>query len=145
MEKIKIINDPNGIRTANEKIWAMQFKDLIPKTLVSSDLSEMKTFLKQHKKIVAKPTDGFGGSSVFIVDEKDPNASVTFETLSEKGSRYIILQKYIEEASVGDKRILLLNGEPLGAILRVQSGEDHRNNFFAGGKPEEYGNHRSRS
>lgn len=132
-ESIPVINHPTGIRTANEKIWAMQFEKYIPKTLVSCRIDEMMHFLKEEKDIIVKPTDGFGGSSVFRLREGDQNARVTFETLTKNEKEYLILQKYIEDAEVGDKRIILLDGEPLGAVLRVHATGEHRNNFFAGG------------
>ena len=133
---IAIINDPAGIRGANEKLWAMNFPDLMPETCVTRSREEFARFLDRHDTIVAKPTDGFGGLGVFIVKRSDGNASVIFETLSANASQHIVLQALVPEASEGDKRILLLNGDILGAVLRVQDGADHRNNFFAGGKPQ---------
>jgi glutathione synthase len=132
---VVVINDPDGIRTTNEKIWALQFHDLIPPTLVTAGEDRFTSFLAEHRKVVAKPTDGFGGQGVFIVEDGDTNAGVIFETLSDHGQRAIIIQRYIPEATIGDKRILLLDGEPLGAVLRVHGDSDHRNNFFAGGQP----------
>lgn len=134
--QVKVFNSPHGIRTVNEKVWATQFTSIIPSTLVTADITRAKEFLAKHKKIVAKPSNAFGGASVFIVQSGDTNASVIFETLSNLGRNKMILQAYIPAAEVGDKRILLLNGDPLGAVLRVHSATDHRNNFFAGGKPQ---------
>ena len=133
--RIKVINSPQGIRTVNEKIWATQFKAVIPETLITSNLALAKKFLIQQGHIVAKPANGFGGSSVFKLSAGDSNASVVFETLSHLGKSKMILQAYIDAAQVGDKRVLLVDGEPVGCVLRVHSPEDHRNNFFAGGKP----------
>ena len=135
VKTIPVINSPNGIRTVNEKIWAMQFTSLVPKTLISRHRHELLDFLKDEKDIIAKPTDGHGGKGVFRVKKGDVNINVIFETLTNGFQREIIVQKYIKEAQKGDKRILLLNGEPLGAVLRVHSKDDHRNNFFSGGKP----------
>jgi glutathione synthase len=134
-ERIAVINDPAGIRGANEKLWAMNFPDLMPETCVTRSREEFIAFLASHESIVVKPTDGFGGSGVFVVNRSDGNASVIFETLSANASQHVVLQALVPEASQGDKRILLLNGDILGAVLRVQDGDDHRNNFFAGGKP----------
>ena len=134
--RIVIVNNPTGIRTVNEKIWATQFTNIIPPTMVTRSITDMLSFLRDEKDIVVKPTDGFGGQSVFHVRQAERNTRVIFETLSAHGKREIILQRYIPEATHGDKRILLLNGEPLGAVLRLHSDEDHRNNFFAGGKPK---------
>ncbi len=133
---IPVLNSPSGIRTVNEKIWATQFTDLIPDTVVTRQKSEYYAFLKKHKTIIAKPTNGFGGSGVFKVNDNDSNRHVIFESLSKNGKSEVILQRYIAESSLGDKRILLLNGEPLGAVLRVHADGEHRNNFFSGGTAE---------
>ncbi|MCM8538203.1 MAG: glutathione synthase [Lentisphaeraceae bacterium] len=135
-KNVAVINSPNGIRTVNEKIWATQFTDLIPRTVISRYLSDFKEFLAKEKNIIIKPTDGFGGAGVFKISEDAPNKNVSFEMLSERDKQEVIMQQYIPEASLGDKRILLLGGEPLGAVLRVHGSDDHRNNFYAGGKPE---------
>lgn len=128
-----VLNAPHGLRTINEKIWAAQFADITPTTLITASEAEFKAFLSQHKTVVVKPTDGFGGSAVFLLSHGDKNAAVAFETL-QRMSGYVIVQAYIPAATAGDKRILLLNGEILGAVLRYHSGDDHRNNFAAGGK-----------
>lgn len=133
-KNVAVINSPNGIRTANEKIWATQFKSIIPKTIISQSRKELFKFIDKENRVIAKPTGSFGGQSIFLIDKDDTNANVILETLTSHWSKEIILQQYIPEADKGDKRILLLNGEPLGAVLRVHSDEDHRNNFFAGGK-----------
>ena len=86
--------------------------------------------------MIVKPTNGFGGTGVFRVRHGDTNAGVIFETLSDHCAKELIVQAYVPAAEVGDKRIILLNGELLGAVLRVHGEDDHRNNFFAGGRPE---------
>ena len=134
MRRIPVINSPNGIRTVNEKIWVTQFTSIIPSTMISRQKDDLWDFIKSHHHVVAKPTDGFGGQSVFQIQHNDTNTQVILETLTAYWSREIILQKYIPQAQHGDKRILLLDGEPLGAVLRVHSSHDHRNNLFAGGK-----------
>jgi glutathione synthase len=135
-KKPLVLNSPNGLRTINEKIWAAQFTDLIPKTLVTADQHEYERFLDFHQTVVIKPTDGFGGSAVFLVKAGDSNAAVTFETLKKLGG-YVIVQQYLPAAKEGDKRLLVLEGELLGAVLRHHSGGDHRNNFAAGGKAQQ--------
>jgi len=132
---IPVINNPAGIRTVNEKIWAAQFTDLIPPTMIGRKYSLLREFLQTHKEIIAKPTNSYGGQSIFYIKTGDPNTNVIFETLTAGYTRDIILQKFIPESREGDKRVILLNGEPLGAVLRLHSEEDHRNNFMAGGKP----------
>lgn len=132
---IPVINRPSGIRTVNEKIWATQFTAIIPPTLVGRNRKDLLDFLAKEKDIVAKPTGGHGGQSVFHVQSGGANANVILETLTHNWQKEIILQKFVPESKDGDKRILLLDGDPLGAVLRVHAEDDHRNNFFAGGKP----------
>jgi glutathione synthase len=133
--RVKVINSPNGIRTVNEKIWATQFTSLVPPTIVSSDKHDLLSFIKEEPDVIAKPTDGYGGQSVFHIHPGQGNTNVILETLTDRWSKEIIVQRYVPDSKDGDKRILLLNGEPLGAVLRKHSADDHRNNFFAGGKP----------
>ena len=130
-----VMNDPAGVRAVNEKVWALQFTDLVPPSLVTQSAELARVFLAEHEVVVAKPTDGFGGQGVFVVRDGEPNTNVILETLTDKGQDAIIVQRFIPEAEAGDKRILLLAGEPLGAVLRLHGKEDHRNNFFAGGQP----------
>jgi glutathione synthase len=132
---VVVINEPGGLRSVNEKLWTLGFKEFIPPTLVTRSCKKFLEFLAAHNEVVIKPTDGCGGAGVFRLSHGDSNARVAFEVLSEDGGKEVIAQKYVPEAAVGDKRILLLNGDVLGAVLRVHSEDDHRNNFFAGGKP----------
>jgi glutathione synthase len=134
-EHIPVINAPSGVRAANEKIWATQFTSLVPKTLIGANKDELREFIKSQKDVIAKPTDSFGGQSIFHMKSNEPNTNVILETMTKNWTRDIILQQYIPEAQKGDKRILLLDGEPLGAVLRLHADDDHRNNFFSGGKP----------
>ena len=134
-KRVKVINSPSGIRTVNEKVWATQFTTAVPPTIVSSDRHDLIAFLQEEPDAVAKPTNGFGGRSVFHIHPGQGNRNVILETLTDNWTREIIVQRYVPDSKDGDKRILLLNGEPLGAVLRMHSDEDHRNNFFAGGKP----------
>lgn len=131
-----VMNSPAGIRNTNEKIWAARFPSLLPPTLIGRRKEDLIGFFKEHKNIVAKPTDGHGGKAVFHIHPEDRNVNVILEMLTHNWKKDILLQKYISEAQKGDKRILLLNGEPLGAVLRLHSEDDHRNNFFSGGKPK---------
>jgi glutathione synthase len=135
-KRIPIINSPEGIRTVNEKIWATQFTSIIPRTLVTRHEEDFLNFLEEEKDIVLKPTDGYGGKSVFRIRAGETNQNVIFETMSQTGKKEVILQSYLPEAEVGDKRILLLNGEPLEALLRVHPATDHRNNLGVGGHAE---------
>ncbi|MCA9398193.1 MAG: glutathione synthase [Candidatus Omnitrophica bacterium] len=135
-QTIPVINNPSGIRTVNEKLWATQFTSLIPRTLVGQTKKDLLDFIDQEQTVIAKPTDSFGGQGIFLIKKDGPNINVTLETLTNNFSKDIILQQYIPEADIGDKRILLLNGDPIGALLRVHSDGEHRNNFFSGGKPQ---------
>ncbi len=134
-KRIPVINNPAGLRTVNEKIWAAQFHRIVPKTVISRHKNHLIQFLNQEKTIVVKPANGFGGSSVFVIRKGNLNTNVILETVSRNETEEVIAQTYVADAKKGDKRILLLNGEPLGAVLRVHAKDDHRNNFFAGGKP----------
>ncbi len=134
-KSVAVINNPSGVRTVNEKVWAAQFKGLIPPTIISANKHDLLAFIAQHQNIIAKPANAFGGQSVFHIEKGHTNANVILETLSNRYNEAIILQQYVPEAKNGDKRILLLNGEVLGALLRVHGEGDHRNNFYAGGKP----------
>lgn len=135
-ENVCVINSSAGVRTVNEKVWSAQFTGLVPPTIVSADKDELLNFARQQQNVIAKPTDGFGGQSIFHIEQGHTNTNVILETLSDRYSNAIILQKYVSESRNGDKRILLLNGEVLGALLRVHGEGDHRNNFYAGGKPQ---------
>ena len=134
--RVKVVNSPRGIRTMNEKIWLSRFQSLVPPTVITSQRNDIIEFIKTYKTIVMKPTNGYGGQEVYVVQEDSMNLNVIIETITKYETSPIIVQQYIKEAEIGDKRILLLNGEPLGAVLRVHSEIDHRNNFFAGGHAE---------
>src|SRR3989338_289434 len=118
-KKITVINSPHGLRTVNEKIWAAQFTNITPHTLISRNRDELLKFIRQEKNVIAKPAEGFGGKFIFYIKAGDLNTNVILETLTHTFSHEIILQQYIPDAKKGDKRILLLGGEPLGAVLRV--------------------------
>ena len=133
-EQTCVINSPGGVRSCNEKVWCARLSDLTPRTLITAQRDRFDAFLAEQCKVIVKPTDQYGGKGVFVIERGDTNAGVIFETLSDAGSREIIVQEYVEAAEDGDKRILLLDGEPLGAIFRVHGDADHRNNLFAGGK-----------
>jgi glutathione synthase len=133
-KKILIINEPRGIRTANEKIWSTRFASIMPDTLITTNKDDYLSFLKDQKEIIIKPIQGHGGEAIFYIKNGDHNSNVIFETLSEKGSKHVFLQKYLPEAeTIGDKRILLLGGNSIGSLMRKRHGNDHRNNYYAGG------------
>jgi len=129
-----IVNDPQGLRDMNEKVYTAWFSDCCASTLITRDMNDMHAFLKEHGKAVCKPLYGMGGRSIFVLDAHDKNASVVFETLTEYGSRYAIIQRYIPEiVSAGDARILLVDGKPMPyALARIPSATDNRGNLAAG-------------
>lgn len=129
-----VINDPRGLREANEKLYALNFPSLIPPTLVSCDISRLKSFLRNMGgQMILKPLDCCGGAGVFLAHEHDRNLNALLELATANGKRFLMAQRYLPEARTGDKRILLLNGEPLATILRVPRHDDHRGNIHAGG------------
>ncbi len=136
--KTKVINNPGGIRESNEKLYTLYFPEWIPKSLVTKDITQLNKFLTEvGGEIVVKPLDGHGGEGIFYVREGDRNANVILETITNFGTQYILAQKFIDEVRDGDKRIILLNGDPLGAVLRVpRPGGEFRCNFHSGGSPE---------
>ncbi|HME89919.1 MAG TPA: glutathione synthase [Myxococcaceae bacterium] len=129
------INAPAGLRSANEKLFALKFADLVPRTLVSSDLKMLRSFVEEVGHAVLKPIDGFAGRGVLQVKPADANLNPILELMTARGTQAVIAQAYVPESRAGDKRIMLLNGEPLGAVLRVPEGGDPRGNMAAGAHP----------
>jgi glutathione synthase len=136
-EKTIVINNPKGLKEANEKFYALNFPELIPPTVVTKDISILKNFLaKVGGEIVVKPLDSCGGEGVFYVKEGDRNSNVIVESITDGGKRYVLGQRFIKKVSEGDKRIILLNGVPIGAVLRIaRAGGEFRCNFHSGGSP----------
>ena len=132
-----LINEPGGLRAANEKLFSLRFPDLIPPTLIARDAGLLRAFLdEQGGDAVAKPIDGFGGAGIFRVRHGDANLSSILETATAGGTRKVVLQRYLPEVAAGDKRIIVLDGEPIGALNRVPQQGDLRANMAAGGKAE---------
>jgi glutathione synthase len=131
-----VVNRPQGLRDMNEKVFTAWFPQCCAPTLITRDMADMKAFLVEHGKIVCKPLYGMGGRSIFAVDQGDKNANVIFETLTEYGSRFAIVQRYIPDiVQTGDSRVLLVDGDPVPfALARIPSGEDNRGNLAAGAK-----------
>jgi glutathione synthase len=128
-----IVNAPRSLRDMNEKAYTAWFPELTPTTLITRSMGEMKAFLAEHGHVVAKPLDGMGGRSIFVVQKGDKNANVVFETLTDYGSKFAMAQVFIPEIRAGDKRILLIDGEPIPhALARIPSDEDNRGNMVAG-------------
>lgn len=129
----KVINAPEGLRAANEKLLVLRFPALTPQTFVSRKTEALKAFLKeQGGRMVVKPLWGAGGERVFLVREDDPNKSTILETITEHETRLAMAQAYIPEVTRGDKRILLWKGEPVGAVLRIPRQGELRGNLHVG-------------
>lgn len=133
-----VINDPKGLRDANEKLYSLNFPSLIPETLVASARGDLLAFMERvGGTMVVKPLDSYGGHEVFVCRAGDSNLGAILDSVTAKSTRPVLAQRYLPEVvSEGDKRILLLNGEPLGAFLRRPSPGDHRANISAGGGAE---------
>ena len=130
-----IVNKPSSLRDMNEKIYTAWFSDCSPLTLVTRSMNEIRQFVKTHKKIVIKPLDGMGGKSIFVVHHTDKNTNVIIETLTDYGKKFAMAQIYIPEIKEGDKRILLIDGEPIPYCLaRIPSAQDNRGNLVMGAK-----------
>ncbi len=129
-----VVNRPQSLRNFNEKLFATQFPQCCPPLIVSRDMARLRAFKDEHGDVVFKPLDGMGGVSVFRVRQDDPNVGVILETLTELGTRQIMGQKFIPEISNGDKRILMIDGEPVPyALARVPAVGETRGNLAAGG------------
>ena len=131
-----IVNDPRGLRDANEKLYAMNFSQFTPTTIVTSDRATILAFMNEKKRAVIKPLDGAGGAGVLMLNEGDKNARAIIDITTYEGKRLAMVQEFLPAVTAGDKRILLLDGEPLGAINRVPRGDDLRSNIHVGGSVE---------
>ena len=128
-----VLNAPQALRDMNEKAYTAWFPDVTPTTLITRSMEEMKSFLAEHDRVVAKPLDGMGGRYIFVVKKGDKNANVIFETLTDYGTQFAMCQVFIPEIKAGDKRILLIQGEPVPyALARIPTGDDNRGNMVAG-------------
>lgn len=129
-----VVNHPQALRNANEKLSTSWFPEICSPSLVSREASDLQGFLDEHQDAIFKPLDGMGGASIFRVTQNDPNRSVIMETLTEHGSRFIMAQKFIPEISEGDKRILLIGDYAVPyALARIPAKGETRGNLAAGG------------
>ncbi|ALJ29043.1 glutathione synthetase [Stenotrophomonas acidaminiphila] len=132
-----VVNDPQGLRDYNEKLAALLFPQCCPPTLVSRSAAALKAFALEHGQVVLKPLDGMGGRSIFRSGTGDANLNVILETLTDGGRRLALAQRFIPDISAGDKRILLIDGEPVDYCLaRIPQGDEFRGNLAAGGRGE---------
>jgi glutathione synthase len=128
-----VVNDPRAVRDAPEKLFVMDFPELMPPTLISRERAAIEAFRAEHGEVVMKPLYGFGGGSVFKIGERDPNFGSLFDLFSTTFREQWVTQKFLPAVAVGDKRIILVDGEALGAVNRVPAGDDIRSNMVRGG------------
>jgi glutathione synthase len=133
-EGTDVINNPSSIRNHNEKLSILNFQEIIPPTIVTSNASDVVNFLKIHEKIVLKPINGMAGNGIFVIDELDKNINSILETSTVNDTKVMMAQKYIPDIIEGDKRIIIIKGEPLPFCLaRIPDGKDFRANLAKGG------------
>ncbi|WP_371188375.1 glutathione synthase [Thalassotalea maritima] len=132
-----IVNKPQSLRDCNEKLFTAWFSQFTPKTIVTRSSTRIREFHKQHQDVIIKPLDGMGGSSIFRMGKGEANVGVIIETLTNHGSMYAMVQEYMPEIVDGDKRILIVNGEPMPYCLaRIPAQGETRGNLAAGGRGE---------
>ena len=129
-----VLNDPRSIKCANEKMYALQWPQFCPPTTVTNRIQAILDFADEHQRVVIKPWDGNGGRGVLVTSAEDGNLRAIAELMTAEEREYCIVQRYLPEIRTGDKRIILIDGEPLGSFLRVPSGRDHRGNMHVGAK-----------
>ena len=134
--KTLIVNNPFWVRNLPEKLLVLEFPDLIPETVISRDLEEIKRFKNEFKDIIIKPLYGNGGAGIFRLREDDKNLTSLHELFSNMSSEPLIAQAFLPDVKKGDKRIILVDGEPVGAINRVPKAGETRSNMHVGGKAE---------
>lgn len=132
-----IVNKPQSLRDCNEKLYTAWFPELTPDTLVTRNKAQLKAFWERHGDVILKPLDGMGGASIFRVKAGDPNLSVIAETLTLHGTRYCMAQNFLPAITEGDKRVLVVDGEPVPyGLARIPQGGETRGNLAAGGRGE---------
>jgi glutathione synthase len=136
LQGARVVNRPQGLRDMNEKVFTAWFPECCAPTLITRDMADMHAFLREHGRIVCKPLHGMGGRSIFVVDLGDKNANVVFETLTDYGQHYAIVQRYLPEiVTTGDSRVIVVDGEAVPyALARIPSAADNRGNLAAGAK-----------
>jgi len=140
LEKLRgrtlVLNDPRGLRDANEKLYTLHFSRHMPRTLVTADRERIHRFLAEVEAGVVKPLDGAGGSGVMVVQKGDRNTRSIVDYITHEGTRHAMAQEFVPAVRQGDKRVLLLDGEILGSINRIARDDDVRSNIHAGGRVE---------
>ena len=132
---ILVVNKPSSLRDANEKLFALNFPECIPKTLVSSSIEQLNTFISDTQTVVVKPLDGMGGTDIYKLSKGDQNIDAVLNKITNNQSRYIMAQEFLPEIKDGDKRILLINGKPVDyALARLPAKGSFKGNLAAGAK-----------
>jgi glutathione synthase len=132
---VLVVNKPSSLRDANEKLFALNFPECIPKTLVSSNIEKLNTFINEIKTVVVKPLDGMGGTDIYKLSNGDRNIEEVLQKITNNQSRYIMAQEFLPEIKEGDKRILLINGKPVDyALARLPAEGSFKGNLAAGAK-----------
>ena len=132
--KTLVVNSPRGLRTANEKMYALRFTDAIPETIVSADKQVIRKFLEEKGKAVLKPLGGKAGEGILMLEKGDRNFNSLIELSTQQGKIPVMVQVFLPAVKQGDKRIILLNGTPIGAVNRIPTGEEFRGNMAVGGR-----------
>ncbi len=135
-DDVRVVNDPFWVRNFPEKLLVLEFEDLTAPTMIARNLDAIKSFREKHGDIILKPLYGNGGAGVFKIRNDDSNINSLFELFSATSREPLIAQKFLPDVSAGDKRIILIDGEPVGAINRVPAQGETRSNMHVGGRPE---------
>ena len=135
-EKTLVINSPQGLREANEKMYTLQFYSVMPETVVSLDKKIIRQFVQEKKRAVLKPLGGKAGEGILFLEPGDRNFNSIIEVSTHQGQEPVMVQRFLPEAKEGDKRIIILDGKPIGAVNRVPTGEEFRGNMAVGGRVE---------
>ena len=134
--KTLVVNDPEAVRNAPEKLFVTHFVDIMPPTLITSNIEEIKAFRREYGDIIVKPLYGNGGAGVFHISPESDNLNSLIELFSEFYREPIVVQRYVPEVRKGDKRIILIDGKAVGAVNRVPAEGEARSNMHVGGRPE---------
>lgn len=127
-----LVNSPSGVREANEKLFGLRLAELMPTTVVTADRSHIRDAVRSWGRAVLKPTDGMAGRGILVLDPEDPNLASILDSATERGRTQVVVQRWIDNVDAGDRRIIVVDGEPLGVIRRVAGGGDFRCNMAAG-------------
>jgi glutathione synthase len=134
--KTLVVNNPGGLRSANEKMYALQFRDAMPETVVTQDKQTVRNFVDRRGRAILKPLGGKAGEGILFLETGDRNLNSMVEISTQQGQLAVMVQQFLPEAKDGDKRIILLDGEPIGAVNRIPTGNEFRGNMAVGGRVE---------